>query len=304
MQSTVRFRVYRRWVRSDQIRPGQKYSMQRGPTRNPHVVTVLAVPAPSGKRGSVQVRIEDGLSKGKVIEAPSVSIDYLPGQEPVRPKKAKRQSLASQDLVAPVGWGPRVGEPVAWTQTLGARMEVVSVDPEGKVARVRGKVLGTSQEFDAPVVELAPFRQRLEYVATAELEGKLKLPEKHRGSAEGSRSRSMPEPVEDDDGLVDRLVFDPKVVQQYKRRFARSAAPVEVEHLLREELRTAKRVRKSRKEYLRLQVPGRFEVPLRKRPVAGDLDSCWVSVLVMAIQPKVRGKRHGTKRRKGRKKAA
>jgi hypothetical protein len=285
------------------MQSGQKYSMQRGPTRNPHVVTLLATRAPSGKRGWVQVRIEDGIGKGKVIETPSQSIDYLPGQEPVRSKTRAKRALGAGDLVAPPGWRPCKGEAVAWTRTLGARMEVLSVNQEGTVARVKGKLLGAVKEFDAPVVELAPFRQKLAYVATSDLESKLNLPEKHRARGDELQPRSMPELVDEDDGLVDRLVFDPKVVEHYRRRFARRVGSVEAQRRLRGELRTAKRVRNTPKEYLRLQVAGRFEVPLRKRPVVDDFDSCWVGVLVMAIQPKANRRRHGRRRRKSRKAA-
>jgi hypothetical protein len=276
---------------------GQKYLMQRGPTKNPRKVSLLATQAPSGKRGWVQVRIEEGIGTGKVIEAPSQSIDYMPGQEPVSQKKRKPVPKA-QEIEAPPGWKPKLAEAVAWTQTLGTRMEVIFLNADASVARLKGRVLGVTEEFNAPVVELAPFRQELAQVADDEVESTLgdRLPAKVKAAPtpEPKPSRRV------DDGLVDRLEFDPRVIERYRRRFARSARPVEAERQLREELRDAKRVRLTGKEYLRLQVAGRFEVPLRKRPMAGDYDSCWVGVLVMAIQPKTKGNKQGRRRRRHR----
>jgi len=74
-------------MRKNLMRVGQQYIMQRGPTRCPLAVTLLAKDVPSAMGNRVMVRIEEGTGKGKEVEAPSSSISPFPGSEPVKPRR-------------------------------------------------------------------------------------------------------------------------------------------------------------------------------------------------------------------------
>jgi hypothetical protein len=100
-------------MRKNLMRVGQQYIMQRGPTRRPLEVTMLAKDVPSGMGNRVMVRIEEG----KEVEAPSSSISPLPGSEPVKPPP-KRRPEPEPVQEAPPGWKPKKDEQVTWEQTL------------------------------------------------------------------------------------------------------------------------------------------------------------------------------------------
>jgi hypothetical protein len=275
-------------MRASDMTVGKQYVMQRGPTRKSRKVTLLAKEVPSGTSHRVLVCVEEGTGAGKQIEAPSRSIQPLPGEEPPETRKP-RQAASGKMMDAPAGWVPRRGEAVAWTQTLGSRCTVLSVDVEKGVVQIRGKVMGMQEEFDALIIELSPFAFQLTAVPDEEVERRLagRLPEEHKPRGEELQPGSMPEPVgEPDDDIVDRLVFDRRCVEAYRNRFAKRASLQEAEERLRDELRRAERVRKWHGEYLRFRVAGRFLVILRRRPIPGDLDSSYISGLNIYGQPK------------------
>jgi hypothetical protein len=124
---------------------GQQYEMQRGPTYRTRRVTLLDKNAPSGRSHWVLVRIEDGISAEKIKEVPSQSLHHLPGAEPPQRRKARKPKRPERQV--PRGWMPERGEAVAWTQTLGSRCTVLSVDPRRGVARIEGVVMGVTKDW-------------------------------------------------------------------------------------------------------------------------------------------------------------
>jgi len=279
-------------MRKSDMEIGKQYIMQRGPTRKPRKVTLLDKSAPSGGSHWVLVRIEEGVGAKREIEAPSASIQPLPGEElPKRSKK--RRGAPKRPLQAPSGWVPAPGEAVAWTQTLGTRSTVLTVDPARGIARIKGKVMGMLEEFDAPIAELSPYFRELSSVPEEELEDRLdgSLPEKLR--AQGSEVGSMPEPVEEaGEDLVDRLTFSPSCIDFYRRRFARGVSREKAASRLREELRAAKKMRKRHTgEYLRLRVVGRFDAVLKQSPSLGGFQALYVEGLQLPARPKRKKRR-------------
>jgi hypothetical protein len=142
-------------MRKNLMRVGGRYIMQRGPTRRPLEITLLAKDVPSEMGNRVMVRIEGGTGKGKEVEAPSNSISPLPGSEPVKPPP-KRRPEPEQVQEAPPGWVPSRREQVTWQQTLAIPMTVIDVNPHTGVAVVEGKVFGTVNRYDAPISQLCP----------------------------------------------------------------------------------------------------------------------------------------------------
>lgn len=265
------------------MRIDQQYEMQRGPTRGKRRVTLLAKDAPSGRSNWVLVRLEDGVGKGKVIEAPSASLHSLQRAKHVLTRESKSPGRGGP----PAGWTPIPGEAVTWTQTLGSRFTVLEADTAKGVAKIEGVLLGVTEQFDALVSELSPFEQHIEVVSDSELEMRLgsRLPkqlpvrsgaQEQKSSAEIERGANFE--------LVSRLVFTPDCIDAYRWRFAPRVGRDEAERRLRHELEyDAERVRSTTKEYVRLQVSGRFEVPLRKRPA--PLKPTTVERLVFAAEP-------------------
>lgn len=256
-------------MRKNEMRKGEQYHMQRGPTRGVRRVTLVAKDAPSGRSHWVMVRVEDGVGKGREIEVPSASLRPSPGG--VSTKKPATRKPKRGPVGAPPGWVPVPGEAVTWTQTLGSRFTVIEVDIAKGVARIEGVLLGMTEGFSSPISELSPFGRQIEVVSDSELEARLadRLPE----PARATREADLPESSADVErgpnfDIVARLVFSPGCIDAYRRRFARGAGRVEAERRLRHELEhDARQVRTTPKEYVRLQVPDRFEVPLHKRPM-------------------------------------
>lgn len=259
--------------------------MQRGPTRGARRVMLLAKGAPSGRAHWVVVRVEEGVGKGKEIEAPSASLHPIPGSAPTsspatrKPRQPRREN--------PPGWSPAPGQAVTWTKTLGLRFTALEVDTAKGVAKIEGVVLGMTEQFEAPLSELSPFDQHIEVVFESEFEERLerRLPKRLRlqGAAQAPKSNTEVERGPNFE-LVGRLIFSSDCIDAYRRRFARRANRDEAERHLRHELEyDAERVRSTAKEYVRLQVAGRFEVPLRKRPA--PLKPTAIERLVFAAKP-------------------
>ena len=267
---------------------GQQYELQRGPTRKTRCVTLLDKDAPSGRSHWVLVRIEDGISAGREKEVSTRSLHHLPGAHPPRPLKARR--AVQPERRVPSGWIPKQGDAVAWTQTLGSRCTVLSVDSGQGIAKIEAVVMGMTQRFDAPFSQLSPYESPDLVVHDGEVEERLgnRLP-----TARPCRLPLKAAPVggevadPDDEDVVDRLVFSPSCVEFYRRRFARRCDAERAEQRLRTELQQAKRLRKHpTREYLRLRVPRRFDVVLKKRPVPGDFESCYVRGLQLPARSK------------------
>jgi hypothetical protein len=185
------------------------------------------------------------------------------------------------------GWTPASGDAVAWTRTLGSRFTVLSVDPKRGVAQIEGVVMGMTEQFAAPISELSPYEQPELVVYDGDLEDRLNdvLPKVPAPSPDDQKKqRQAATRVGPNHELVSRLVFSPECVDAYRRRFARRVGRIEAERRLRHELEhEATRVRSHPKEYVRLQVKERFEIPLRKRPT--PLEPTHVERLVFAVKP-------------------
>lgn len=251
-------------MRASDMRAGQEYELQRSPGRRVRRVTLISTKPPSGRSHWVLVRFEDGISAGTEKEVSSQSIYPLSDAEPLKRRKRKKP-----ERVVPPGWMPTRGEAVAWTQTLGSRCTVLAVDAQKGVARIEGIVLGMEKQFDAPVSELSPYEQPELVVHEGELQTRLdhrlpvsRIPQKDNKPEPSHKAERGPNAE-----IVGRLVFSAKCINAYRRRFARNLSKTEAERRLRRELEyDARRVRSNPKEYVRLQVEDRFEVPLRKRP--------------------------------------
>jgi hypothetical protein len=146
-------------MRKNLMRVGQQYIMQRGPTRRPLEVTILAKDVPSGMGNRVMVRIEEGTGKGKEVEAPSSSISPLPGSKSVKPPP-KRHPEPEPVQEAPLGWKPKKGEQVTWEQTLAIPLTVIEIDLGTGIAVVEGKVFGGVNRYEVPISQLCPIRPK------------------------------------------------------------------------------------------------------------------------------------------------
>jgi hypothetical protein len=261
---------------------GRKYEMQRGPTKRPRLVTLLGLEAPSGATHRVLVRIEEGIGKGREIEAPCQSIFALPDQE--RHLEPVLSHDAEERLVtAPLGWRPVKGKSVGWSRIGGGCFRVLSVDPSRKTAQIKGEVLGVIEEYEAPIAELAPHRQPRLSLVEEDLNRRLRqrLPE----IPPPVKQEELPSPkltaVPAGDDWIDDLVFSPKCLRFYRQRFAKDASLEEAERRLRDELRSARKVRLRRRtdEYLRLRVKGRFDAILKESPTSGSDDAVYIDGL-------------------------
>ncbi len=148
--------------------------------------------------------------------------------------------------------------------------------------------------FEAPIVQLRPFRTRIEVVFDKEVEERLgnRLPERFR--IQGERLKAKPpcnKAAEEHEDIVQRLIFDPKLLNFYRQKFAKRSSVAQAEAQLREELRTAKLIRKHHTgEYLRLRVSGRFDIVLDHRPIQGEVASCYVTGLQLPAKARRRRK--------------
>ena len=271
-------------MRAVDMRVGAEYEMQRGPSRRPRRVTLLDTAAPSGRSHWVLVRFENGISTGQAKEVSSQSLYPLPGSSPSEePPRAMRK----QQRPVPPDWQPRKGESVAWTQTLGSRCTVLSVDPDRGIAQIEGVVLGMTERFDAPVAELSPYEVPNLTVLDGEVEERLgdRLPEVQTHRMPSKQKAPRVEPAGQDEDVVDRLVFSPNCIKFYRQRFAKGCDARRAEELLRSELHKAKLLRKyPGREYLRLRVQRRFDVVLVKPPIQGDFESCYIRRLHLPVR--------------------
>ena len=274
-------------MRKSEMRIGQEYTMQRGPTKRRLRVTLLAKDVPSAMNNRVMVRIEEGVGMGKEREAPSVSLSPLRGSELAKPKPKKRPEPAP-GCEAPIGWKPKKGGQVTWTQTQAIPMTVITVDAGKGLAVIEGRVFGMLERYEAPISQLCPIKPKFTLVD--------QLPARPRASMSSPASRTeAPEPekaglplIVKDEDILDRLTFDPKVIVYYRNRFAKGMGLQRAEAKLRAALGQAEQKRKHPGQYLTFIVPGNFEVPLKKRPTSDDPDSCYVRGITVLTRAKKR----------------
>jgi hypothetical protein len=208
---------------------------------------------PSGIRGRVVVRVEDGVGKGCEIETPTASLypcfdDERPASsKPYKPSESKHQP-------APAGWMPTRGESVTWSKTGGVIFRVEQLTRER--ALIGGELLGVEKEFRVPFPELAPAPIRQLKVVEALWEEHDIKPSPDEAAEESPRTLiSVAEPGDD---WVEALIFSPRSISEYRRRFAKRLTLEKAAKKLRAELRKAKKVRPAPRQHL----------PLPSRPPA------------------------------------
>jgi hypothetical protein len=257
-------------MRKNEMRVGEQYIMQRGPTKRPLKVRLLAKDVPSAMGNRVMVKIEEGVGTGKEREAPSSSISALPGSQPVKPPPKRRPEPEPMQKVPP-GWEPKKDEQVTWSQTLAIPMTVLELDLGTGVAVVEGYVFGGMNRYEAPISQLCPIQPK--YTPVDE------LPVERRESPTSSGATPPSgydvKPLEDEE-LIDRLTFAPELIAFYRSKFAKRKGLAEAEAQLRRELEAAEVKRKNRHQYLTLTVPGKYEVVLPRRPRSDRPASCYV----------------------------
>lgn len=261
-------------MRQKDMEVGESYVMQRGPTRRALTVTLRDSTTPSGVRGRVMVRVEDGVGRGREIEAPTSSL--YPMYEESEKIEASCKPTESRHEPAPAGWLPTCGESVTWSKTGGVIFRVKQLTREG--ALISGELLGMEKEYRVPFVELAPAPMRSLTVVQAPAERRpLIEPTSEELAEEFPPPLSLVEPGDD---WVEALIFSAGCIAFYRRRFAKGLSLAAAEKKLRGELATAKKVRPSRgNAYLCLRVPKRFDAVLRESPTRGSADALYIDGL-------------------------
>jgi hypothetical protein len=268
-------------MRQRDLSAGEVYVMQRGPTRRALTVTLLDAPAPSGIRGRVMVRVEDGVGKGRAIEAPTSSL-YPVYEEEVEAEEAPYNPIESRHLPAPADWLPRCGESVTWSKTGGIIFEIRRLTREG--ALIAGELLGMKKQYEVPFTELSPAEPRsLAIVRSQEGERAIE-PMSEEPDDEPPPALSVIEP---DDDWVEALIFSPKCIDLYRRTFARNKRPAAAEAKLRRELQKAKKIRPKKRgtAYLYLRVSRRFDIVIKESPTRGSADALYVDVDDLRVAP-------------------
>jgi hypothetical protein len=255
---------------------GDQYLVQRGHRRRR--VTLLDKTSAALDRGYVEIEFHEGVKAGEKAQVFCGSVSPLPGTELKAPKRRPKKSKRALWLIAPDDWEPRPGETVTWSQTGDIRLDVLTYDSEAKVAVVQGRIFGVLEEYSAARIELAPVVRQQE---TIEEEGDAAddLYEENAVAVLEPREAAGVVPVKHDD-LIDRLTFSPKCIEFYRRRFAKGVSTAEADRRLRSELCKATMVRpRATGDYLRFRRRGRFDVILKKRPVAEDPSTTYITSL-------------------------
>lgn len=268
-------------MRQKDLSPGGVYVMQRGPTRRALTVTLLDAPAPSGIRGRVMVRVEDGVGMGREIEAPTASF-YPLHEEEVEATDAAYEPVESRHRPPPADWLPRCGESVTWSKTGGIIFEIRRLTREG--ALIAGELLSMKKEYEVPFAELSPAEHRpLAIVRSHEEEPPIE-PVSEEPDDEPPPALSVIEPDED---WVEALIFSPKCIDLYRRTFARNKRPAAAEAKLRRELQKAKKIRPKKRgsAYLYLRVSRRFDIVIKESPTHGSADALYVDVDDLRVAP-------------------
>lgn len=270
-------------MRQKDLRPGEVYLLQRDPTRRALTVTLLDAPAPSGIRGRVMVRVEDGVGKGREIEAPTASLYplYEEKEEEVEVADTAYSHVESRHRPAPEDWLPRCSESVTWSKTGGIVFEIKRLTPEG--ALIAGELLGMKKEYEVPFGELSPVETRPLTIVRHHGEEPIE-PVSEEPDDEPPPALSV---IEQDDDWVEALIFSVKCVDLYRRTFARNKRPAAAEAKLRRELKKAKKIRPKKRgaAYLYLRVRGRFDVVITESPTRGSADALYIDVDDLRVAP-------------------
>jgi hypothetical protein len=229
------------------------------------------------------VRVEDGVGKGREIEAPTASLYPLYGEEEeVEVTEAPYKPAESRHRPAPADWLPRCGDAVTWSKTGGIIFEIRRLTREG--ALIAGELLGMKKEYEVPFAELSPAEPRPLAIVRSQGKEPPIEPVSEEPDDEPPPALSV---IEQDDDWVEALIFSPKCIDLYRRTFARNKRPAAAEAKLRRELQKAKKIRPKKRgtAYLYLRVSRRFDVVIKESPTRGSADALYVDIDDLRVAP-------------------
>ncbi len=254
---------------------GEQYALETRRSSGPLKVTVLETPAEVRSQQRVRIRYEAGVSLGKVSDVPSRRI--------IRPWRGTvpRRRTARRRQPPLRAWPPSVGDSVLWAETGPVTWTIERID--GAEVDICSAIFGREQRHSVALKELTPAPAQEQEVlegnptAAAALARLASAETTPTGENEQDQPPLHPIPDSDDDEsgdpltrLLDRLVFSPHALGQYRGRNGRKPPLAEVPGLLRREIkRDGTLIRRwpgDREEYLRIRVPGRFDVVLEESP--------------------------------------
>lgn len=225
-------------------------------------VTVLETPDEQRRRSRVRVRIESGVTAGRVIDVWVGHIKHRWGQSLALPRK-RRPSL----FVEEGAWPPIEGETVHWQRTVGIEWEVVETADDGRTTVIEGTLFGMRQTRTVPLDELIPIAN----VVAADGDESRTPPEvEPQVSDGGAVARGKPTGTErqrrisSDESLllnrvVDCLTFSNSCLKQYRSMFARRVPWARLAVHLANYLRANGEPCRIGREYLTIRTP-RFDV--------------------------------------------
>lgn len=275
-------------VRSRDLIVGERYRLA---PRGRAEVRVLETPSHLTFQARVCVRFESGVKKGETGVVPTVRI-----LEPVRPELAP-DPPAPRPRPRLITRQPRAGDNVTWKPTGELLWCVVSID-EADIAEIRTTLFDQEAVRAVPATSLrvtTPERPRLADEPPPDRLRLLANTTQDAARTSTSDSPSARRTATGVDGLLEDIVFSPECVEFYRRRLARDISRSAAADHLRDEVRrkgTLARVRPASEEYIRIRVPGRFEIVLHERPVPGEV----TLVTFLRIPKHGRQKRRSTRK--------
>ncbi|MGZ4218688.1 MAG: hypothetical protein ACXVH1_24130 [Solirubrobacteraceae bacterium] len=258
-------------MRAVDMEPGRDYRLTGDRER---VVTVLDTPADVRRRARVLVRFVNGVKAGEVVELPSRRIAApvdgpAPSTPPVRRPRIVRFERA-----------PLVGEEVHWKQTGEIVWKVDSID--GDAAVMTGELFGKATTKTVPLGEL---EVRPVMITPAEplLPPRRTGVPRTRADREAGRDEVAPDrPRRELDQFLDDIIFSPRCLDAYSRRFAPGVRGAAINDRLRDEIRhrgyVVRRGDQGAGEFARIRVDRRFDIVLHEQPTAEhpvSVDGLW-----------------------------
>jgi len=262
--------IYIFCMRAQDMRLGQSYTLLGSRS----TVVVLETPPQVRRQARTRVRLEGGVKAGEEIVVPSRRIlAPLGGPLPRTMSRSKRKAAARK-----VQRSPRVGDLVTWKETGPLSWTVDALDKDSGRAAIRGAIFEQPMERSVSLdeLELCPsgepeLDEPTILDALDDPSAEIDVPASRFQDQASSTDRLRPEkPRRQLDELLDDILFSPRCLAAYSRRYAQGVRGPSLNEHLRDEIRRkgfviAGGVRGSG-EYARLRVPRRFDVVLRERP--------------------------------------
>lgn len=265
--------AYLRGMLSKDLIPGNSYA--RRTRRGLIKVTVVETSPEICGRGKVRVRVEEGVSKGKEIPVLCRDIVAPWGKDP-----APRKTPPGRKTVW-LGWPPSAGDSVRIRGQ--GRLEWVVTCVDDGSYELETDVFTRLQRRVEPLENLEPAvteREQEAQVADTVIDGLLPpVPAAEGANADDEPAFTLVESSGDGAlaSVVDSLLFSPSCLEQYGRLFARKVKSEDLSESLRRTLisqghlfRRRPGAPGARDEYVRIRVPQRFDVILRRSPSAGE----------------------------------